>query len=89
VPFRDDLDAAVGHLDGGLSVHGVSRTLYPGGPAFRLGQALVRTIREVEVREDAEMDDSQHAVTASGRLPVSELIPGPGVSTMLPALSPT
>ena len=63
----DDLDAAVGHFDGGLSVHGVSRALYPGGPAFRLGQALVRAVREVEVREDAEIDDSQQAVVTSGR----------------------
>src|SRR5256885_13787537 len=72
VPFRDDLDAAVGHLDGGLSVDGVCRTLYPGGPPFRLGHGVVRTVRAVEVREDGEIDDSQRAVITGVRLPADE-----------------
>src|ERR1700728_4118799 len=81
----DDFDAAVGHFDGGLIVHGVSRALYPGGPAFRLGQALVR---ETEVREEAEIDDSQQAVVTTGMPPVSELVPGLGSQHHAPGAEP-
>ena len=44
VPFRNDLYATVGHLDGGLRVDGVCRALYPGGPLFRLGHGPVRAV---------------------------------------------
>jgi hypothetical protein len=41
------------------------------------------------VREDREFDHSQRFIAAVGRSPDDEVLPDPGVITMLPALSPT
>src|SRR5690348_10771250 len=87
-PFGDDLDAAAGHLDGGLIVDGVRRALYPGGPPFSLGHGSVRAVRAVEVREDGEIDNSQHAVATGGRLPADELLTDAGGQHHAPGTEP-
>jgi len=63
LPFGDDIDLAVDHLDGGLVVDGVGRTADAGSPSFRVGHRVLRESRVVQVGEDREVDDP--SVTSS------------------------
>ena len=74
MPFGDDLDGAVDHLDGGLVVDRVRRTRDAGRPSFRLGHGVARHAVWSQVRKDREVDDAQRAVVtgsavSTGRSP--------------------
>ena len=87
MPLGDDVDGAVDHLDGGLVVYRVRRTRQAARPALRWPSCS--TVLVIHVREDREVDDPKRFVAAGWRLPADEIVPDPGVITMLPALSPT
>src|SRR5258708_36757872 len=59
VPLGDDFDAAVGHFDGGLIVHGVRRHRHAGGPFFRVGHGVVRHRRGIQGRKHRKLDEAQ------------------------------
>src|ERR1700744_4029150 len=74
VPFRDDFDVAVDHLDGGLVVDGIGRILKGCRPFLRAGHRVFREGRIVQVREDREVDDAERAVVpGDGRLGLDEV----------------
>src|SRR4051812_37974107 len=89
MPLGDDLDVAVGHLDRGLVVDRVCRTLDIGSPALCIGHGIARHALGVHVRTDREVHDAQRLVAAAGWLPSEKSSPIRGDITMLPALSPT
>jgi hypothetical protein len=66
VAFGDDSDLAVDDSDGGLVVDGVAQHVERGGPALRLGEAELRDVRVVEVREDPEVDQPQRSTLPVG-----------------------
>jgi hypothetical protein len=72
--FGDDFDGSVNHFDGGLIVDCVRRTSETGRPSIRVGHSIFRHHLIVQMREDREVDDSQRAVAAGGRLPPDEVL---------------
>src|SRR4030095_6639205 len=78
VPFGDDLDGAIDHLDGRLVVHRVRRTRDAGRPLFRLGHGVARHALLSQVWTDREVDDAQGAVVTGRRSPLDEVLPDPG-----------
>ena len=73
MPLGDDLDGAVGHLDGRLVVDGVRRTRDAGGPSLRLGHGVLGHELVTQVREDREVDDPQGLVAPAGRPPAERM----------------
>src|SRR6188474_1108486 len=54
VPLRNDVDGAVGHLEGGLVSDRVRRSWHAGGPPFGGRHRVPRQVRVLEVGEDRE-----------------------------------
>src|SRR6266576_2773724 len=72
VPFGDDLDGTISHLDGGLIVNRVPRHRHPGGPRFCVGHGVLRQVLVIQVRKHRELNQAQPAVATGGRLPEDE-----------------
>ena len=90
MPLGDDFDGAVGHFYGGLIVNRVRRHWYIGGSSFCVGQGILRESLVIQVHKLRKINQPQPISSPVGRLrPPWVSPPKLGVTTVLPALTPT
>ena len=77
--FGDHFDDAIAHFDGRLIVNRVRRHQPPGGPFFRVGQGICRTLWVIQVRKQRKINQSQRSIVAGGQITCRRLATEPVV----------